>query len=206
GRTILVSAVLTLAVIFLPETRTGLPTPPPPKAAGQPAPARFFFSGPHPPPPPGGAPIRANIGDAPPPPKHQLKKNSKIIFDFNPTNAPSGTPDPYPCLDLADFLSDLKNQFYTVAFVHHEVTQHTVLPVLACREIVMSDNAEIGDVLKDQQRPLSPRVRNAYEDIAGPEKRDLVLKMLDKDLGIVKGKTGKGDIRYLGYKSGNREK
>jgi len=206
GRTILVSAVLTLAVIFWPELGTGLLTPPHSRAADQPARTGLFLSVPNPITPEVVTRIRTKIEDARTRQNQPLKKNSKIIFDFNPTNAPSGTPDPYPCLDLADYLSDLKNQFYTVAFVHHEVTQHTVLPVLACREIVMSDNAEIGDVLKDQQRPLSPRVRNAYEDIAGPEKRDLVRKMLDKDLGILKGKTGKGDIRYLGYKSGNREK
>src|SRR5262249_26170098 len=74
----------------------------------------------------------------------------KIIFDFTPgrqpTGGPSGTKDYGPCHDLAEFFLELQD-LTTVAFVHNDVTGHTVLPVLACREIVLSAEAKLGDVL-----------------------------------------------------------
>src|SRR6266850_2658631 len=60
-----------------------------------------------------------------------------IVYDFNPDNHASGSSDYGPCHDLAAFLLDL-HSVSTVAFVHNETTGHTVLPALACKEIVMS--------------------------------------------------------------------
>src|SRR5438128_5699923 len=60
-----------------------------------------------------------------------------FIFDFNPGEQaeghPSGTKEYGPCHDLAAYLLTLQ-EVKTVAFVHNEVTAHTVLPVLACTD------------------------------------------------------------------------
>ena len=67
-------------------------------------------------------------------------KVAKLIFDFNPAGHPACSEDYGACRQLADHLLNLK-QCQTVAFVHNEVTGHTVLPVLACQELVMSREA-----------------------------------------------------------------
>src|SRR5207244_10363986 len=58
----------------------------------------------------------------------------KIIYDFNPDNKPASSRDFGPCHDLAKYLLSLQD-VTTVAFVHGETTRHTVLPVLACKEV-----------------------------------------------------------------------
>src|SRR5262245_18175681 len=70
---------------------------------------------------------------------------AKIVFDFNPDGKEAASRDYGPCRDLARSLNQL-HQITTVAFVHSKVTRHTVLPILACKELVMSADAAIGDV------------------------------------------------------------
>jgi membrane-bound ClpP family serine protease len=123
------------------------------------------------------------------------RRELKIIYDFNPQNRPAGTRDFGPCHDLAVFL--LKQQdVRTVAFVHAETTRHTVLPVLACRDIVMSSEARLGEVRRDQdlQEPLSRTVLEAYREVVGDRRCPAVaLKMLDKDMEVVRATRGKGN-------------
>src|SRR5205823_1494606 len=52
-------------------------------------------------------------------------KVAKIIFDFNPAGHPALSEDYGACRDLAAHLLNLK-QCQTIAFVHNEVTGHTV--------------------------------------------------------------------------------
>jgi membrane-bound ClpP family serine protease len=139
----------------------------------------------------------------------RLPRKAVIIFDFNPTNAPTATAEPYVCIRFKDYLVGLQSTYHTVAYIHNEVTQHAVLPVLACTELVMSENAEIGDVRRGQQGPPSDTVQDAYEKLAKlrfPLRQALVLKMLDKDLGVVKGKARNGAARYVGYYRDGRGK
>src|SRR5262245_7241538 len=63
-----------------------------------------------------------------------------LVFDFNPGDRSATSNDYGACLNLAEYLLNLQN-VNTVAFVHREVTGHLVLPVLACREIVMAREA-----------------------------------------------------------------
>jgi membrane-bound ClpP family serine protease len=120
-----------------------------------------------------------------------------IIFDFNPSKGPVGTDNPYPCLELADYVLELKNNFTTVAFVHDKVTRHTVLPVLACAELVMSDNAAIGDVVGGKGGALNETMRWAYDryaKIKNPTSPALVLKMVHKNIELGKRKVGNSVI------------
>jgi membrane-bound ClpP family serine protease len=127
----------------------------------------------------------------------------KIIFDFNPQGAPSCTTDYGTCRDLATFILGLQD-VTTVAYVHISnpgverppaaVTGHTVLPVLACKEIVMSAEARIGDAVREQAGPVLPDQIQFYEHVAKSRGRypAIVLKMLDKDVEVVEGTLNNG--------------
>ncbi len=150
--------------------------------------------------------IRNQIEDARA--RHKKEAIRKIIFDFNPTDTASATPNFYVCLEFADYLVRLKNidHVYTVAYVHNPVTRHTVLPVLACTDLVMSENGALGDVQSGKGERLAPSARGAYERFAKlryPLSPDLVLKMLDRDMAILRGKTRNGVTRYVGYVPGD---
>jgi membrane-bound ClpP family serine protease len=127
---------------------------------------------------------------------------AKIIFDFNPQGYPSNTNDYGSCRELATYILGLQN-VTTVAFVHAAnqgeqplpaVTGHTVLPVIACQEIVMSVDARIGDAIRDQPGPLLPDQLQFYEYVAKSRGRypAVVLKMLDKDVEVVQGTRDNG--------------
>jgi membrane-bound serine protease (ClpP class) len=96
-----------------------------------------------------------------------------IVFDFNPHGKQSGTHNVFPCLQLKDIINRLNlGQFakcpnvLTVAYVQNDTTDHTVLPVVACREIVMSSKGRLGDILRSQTQPLAKEAKQAYEDVA----------------------------------------
>jgi membrane-bound ClpP family serine protease len=139
---------------------------------------------------------------------HPDRRGLKIVYDFNPEGYPSSTSDYGACSDLARYI--LRQQdITTIAFVHVKeaearkeipvaVTGHTVLPVLACKEIVMSKEAKIGDAWHDQNGAPDPDQRQFYETVANSRGRypAIVLKMLDKDVEVVAG-SRKGAVWYI---------
>lgn len=136
-------------------------------------------------------------------------RNLKIVFDFNPDGYPAATADYGPCRTLAEFILDL-HQVNTVAFVHNEVAGHSVLPVLACKEIVMSKGgkplqnekrsveAKLGDVLREQDRPLRDDQVLFYKQLAERTGRNpaVILKMADKSMEVIEG-TRKNAVWYV---------
>ncbi len=140
------------------------------------------------------------------------RKLQTIVFDFNPRGLPAGTTNFGPCKDLADYIHGLRlGQFQrpikTIAFVHNRVSKHTVLPVLACDQLVMSDEmdpatrqskARIGDVREGSEVPLDQSARTAYEKVAQNfASRALVFRMIDRNLVIRKVTTRDGAVLYL---------
>ncbi len=122
-----------------------------------------------------------------------------VVYDFNPGGAACASSDYGVNYNLAKFLlSDpgLQN-VTTIAFVHGEITGHRVLPVLACKEIVMAAKGKLGPVIKDHAL-LEPGERDFYEFLA--KRRGLfpavVLKMVDKDVVLMRGKL-KDDPWYI---------
>jgi membrane-bound ClpP family serine protease len=128
-----------------------------------------------------------------------------IVFDFNPKGALAGTSDFYQCQALSDYIAsvwlvgvkvrDASPKVNTIAFVHGEVSKHTVLPVLACAELVMAPESKLGDVLRGQEGQLRPAIENAYRDLARNRRSpwgDLVLRMLHPDLPIHKVQLASG--------------
>ena len=125
----------------------------------------------------------------------------KVLCDFNPDNHPSACEDFHACDKLADYLVELRNRnVRTVAYVHDEVTRHSVLPVLACEEIVFADKPlgsgerqrvpALGRVCSPG-RELRDKERSSYEKIvAGRWSPVLVQKMYDGKLIVVKKRGG----------------
>lgn len=138
------------------------------------------------------------------------QRRLKIVYDFNPDNQQSSSPLYGPCQDLAAYIRGLPPaEVTTIAFVHKDVSRHSVLPVLACQEIAMTpgDGVHIGKVGADDGEPL-PRDLDAfykdrrvryYFELAEQRGRSpaLVLKMLDKDLEVVQGTRADGSTCYV---------
>lgn len=117
------------------------------------------------------------------------RRARKIVFDFNPDGRPASTASFGECYNLAKFLERLQD-VKTIAFVHNDVSKHTVLPVLACHEIVMSKEAKLGPVVAAGAEAPDDSEARAYQKMAVARGRypAVVLKMLDKDVEVVKGK------------------
>lgn len=89
--------------------------------------------------------------------------------------------------DMARYLSsDVFNGATTVAYVPETLTGHAVLVALACDQIVMHPDAELGDAGR-YDAVIEPSVRSAYVEIAAARKTvptDVALGMLDAALEI----------------------
>lgn len=129
--------------------------------------------------------------------ERQNRSIRTIVFDFNPNGNPSSTSEPGLCTSLATYIRGLGTgvidktypNIKTIAFVHNEVSRHTVLPVLACSDIIMSDEldkktgrpkARIGDILRDREGDLTGTAEEkAYEImVRGFPAREVFLKMV----------------------------
>jgi membrane-bound ClpP family serine protease len=116
-----------------------------------------------------------------------------VVLDFNPDGKPAATADFGPCLDLQDYLIGVNRAGkFTVALVRANVTAHTVLPVLACRDVVMAKAATLGPVVGDGVTPLSESKKGIYLDTLKANSRDAALgavvqKMYDADVQLRKG-------------------
>jgi membrane-bound ClpP family serine protease len=119
-------------------------------------------------------------------------KDFKIIFVFNPEGKTNSSDEHELCLMLANGIRKLEKQgASTTAFVQGEVSRHSVLPVLACRQIVMSAKAKIGPVLRADSPAPTEVEKASYRTIATRlNSPDLVEKLFDADIAIVPGKKG----------------
>jgi membrane-bound ClpP family serine protease len=132
-----------------------------------------------------------------------------IVYDFNPgeqtTAHPSATKEYGPCHDLAAYLLTLQ-EVTTVAFVHSDVSANTVLPVLACKDIVMAADARLGNVSRDlPAKLLEDEVQfYVYEARSRNWPAAIVLKMIDRDLEVVEA-TKLGGVWYIDKKQQAQE-
>jgi membrane-bound ClpP family serine protease len=129
------------------------------------------------------------------------RRVTTIVFDFNPDGKPAQTAALGACLDLQTLIQKVHSQgVNTVAYVHNKVTGHTVLPVLTCRELVMSKNAEIGQVAAEAVDPLDERKRGFYIEALPADRRSVLVpvirKMFDPDVRLMKGKKSNGATAF----------
>jgi hypothetical protein len=129
--------------------------------------------------------------------KHKLET---IVFDFNPDGKPASTTDFGPCSDLADFIAGPLLGKKTIAFIHAPTTGHTLLPVLACKEVVMGKNGVLGPIVTEGVPSLKPYQQEAYSGLpqykrVGDRPHDrwaIVQKMFDPGVKLVKGPKREG--------------
>ncbi len=151
--------------------------------------------------------------------ERQKRNISIIVFNFNPKGQPASTSDWNSPNRLAEFIRHLQRgtvpgknypNIATAAFIQNQVTKHTVLPVLACKDIYMSDEidaktgqskARLGDVTRELGGVLGETTKLAYAGVAAQfTSPDLIARMLDPGLVLEKVKTTKGP-RYVSEKS-----
>lgn len=114
-----------------------------------------------------------------------------IVFDFSPNDKPATTGD--DGAGAADDLAELirsRPDVLTVATVRQKVSGHSVLPVLACDEIIAGPQAQLGEVVGQTDPALAPRRADAYTRVVG-QKRSKYLavarKMFDKNVQLRRG-------------------
>jgi membrane-bound ClpP family serine protease len=118
----------------------------------------------------------------------------QVVLDFNPTDKDAAGASHGAAADLAEYISKL-HDIGTIAFVHGKVTGHLVLPVLACKQIVMGKDSSLGEVVKADDPPLTDRQASAYPLILNavrPQHAAIARKMYDKDVRLAKGQKGGG--------------
>ncbi|AWM36917.1 hypothetical protein GobsT_52110 [Gemmata obscuriglobus] len=131
--------------------------------------------------------------------KNEERRISTLVLDFNPDGKPALTPNFGPCADLAKFLSAPRLAgVRTVAFVRGTVSGHTVLPVIACKEVLMAKGAAVGPVAAEGVPPLDASEQVAYKTRFNRDDRwPVVQKMFDPKVSLVRGKDAKtGATRY----------
>jgi membrane-bound serine protease (ClpP class) len=139
--------------------------------------------------------VRRKIADAI---DRQKRTIHTVVFDFNPEDQPAATPSFGASLELADVIRKLQlgepplPRVSTVAFVHDEVAKHTVLPVLACGQIIFGPKGKIGDVPRDDfnREPVRAAYRDQAKYHASP---DLALRAADADMVLRRVKTPQGE-------------
>lgn len=126
--------------------------------------------------------IQSEIDAAKTDPRRNIKK---IIFDFNPDGKEAATESFGPCLDLAEYIrTQPGNGITTVAFVHGKVTRHSVLPALACDDLVMASGSQIGQVAGGGVN-LTRVQMDSYASVAGIHRAGPVRKMFDGEVKLL---------------------
>ncbi|HEX3152456.1 MAG TPA: hypothetical protein VHR66_30560, partial [Gemmataceae bacterium] len=129
--------------------------------------------------------IKSTVDTAKNAPKQNIKT---VVFNFNPEGKDAATESFALAQELAKYIRSLtQNGVTTIAFVQGKTTRHTVLPAIACDELVMSSDARIGDVWS-KDKPLDLDEQQYYQKIAGTARAGPVSKMFDKDVKLVTAK------------------
>lgn len=120
--------------------------------------------------------IRDKINDVV---EKKRRKVKTVLFDFNPNGQTNSSGDFGTCYNLAKLINDLQlgrlhgTSYSVVAFLRGGIGQHTNLPVLACGQIVASDEFDsletrasrvfLGDMNK--AGPLTAPEKSAYHEL-----------------------------------------
>lgn len=126
-------------------------------------------------------------------------KRPTLILEFRPEAESAGEGSEFGrSHSLARFLvGDTLAAVKTVAWLPRSVKGHAVLPVLACEQIVMAKDAELGAAGIDEKL-LDETMRGAYREFATRRLTippAVALGMLDDDLEVFRATTSDG-VRY----------
>ena len=99
------------------------------------------------------------------------------------------------CYELASLISGAKlADVKTVAFFPNSVQGHAILVGLACDEIYMATDAQIGEAAIDEPQ-LTPTIRQAYREISDRRAKvphPVIEKMLDQSVELMQVETEHG--------------
>ena len=123
-----------------------------------------------------------------------------FVFEFRPKSNTAGEGNDFErSLSLARYLcGERLSGVRTVAWLPRSVKGHAVLPVLACEQIIIQKEAELGAAGSDEQGAIDALTRRCYAEIADRRKTvptAVALGLLDKDIAVYKVKTPDG-LRY----------
>lgn len=121
-----------------------------------------------------------------------------VVFDFNAGDKDMTAGNFGVGYELAKYIAGLTD-VTTVGYVHRKVTGHAVLPVLACKELVMGPQGLVGDVIGAGADQLPGFEANAYDSLVGsvrPARAAVVRKTFDPNVQLRKGRKGGGDWYY----------
>lgn len=95
------------------------------------------------------------------------------------------------CLSLSRFLLREMTGVKTVAYLPRSIQGHAVLIAMACEEIAMAPDAELGEagVGEDPARPIEPGMVGVYEEIAGARRNfptPIAVGMIDRRVEVLK--------------------
>ncbi len=121
-----------------------------------------------------------------------------IVFEFwSPEENGASTSEFERSLSLARYLTSANlERVRTVAYIPERATGHAVLVALACEEIIMGEDAILGEAGVNEQN-IAPTVRGAYTEISRRRRtvpEAIALGMLDADLQISRVTTASGDL------------
>jgi len=119
-----------------------------------------------------------------------------LVFDFSGANNQSGRGSDFGrALALARFLSSRElSGAKTVAYIPKTVMGHAVLVAMACEEIIMAPDGQIGDAGIDEsaEESVAPTVLSGYREIANRRRTipgEVAVAMLDKNVELLKVET-----------------
>lgn len=111
-----------------------------------------------------------------------------IVFDFTPDGKAASTSEIGSCRNLAYFLQQIQSTTTTVAYLHGKVSGYTVLPVLTCKELVMSKEASLGEITGETVEPIQEGDKQYFKQYFNREGQfALVQKMYDSEVKLRKG-------------------
>ncbi len=124
-----------------------------------------------------------------------------VIFEFRPdTKAASGTTRFERALALARYLaSERFRDVQTIAFLPKSVRGQAVLPVLACEQIIMAPDAELG-AAGEGETSIDAMMRSAYREISLQRRTipvAIALGMLDPTLEVTEVQLVGGGTGYV---------
>lgn len=132
---------------------------------------------------------------------HRDNRRPTLILELVPQRRHAGYgegTDFTRALSLADYLTRPEmSAVKTVAYIPRTIKGHGVLIALACEEIVMNRDAELGEAGADEDttRAINPKIVSAYREVASARRtvpEAIALGMVDRRRAILKVETDQG--------------
>jgi membrane-bound serine protease (ClpP class) len=121
-----------------------------------------------------------------------------LIFEFAPATSANNSELFLAGRLAVDLSTSLAGARRTIAYVPGPVSGYAVLPILACDEIVLGEDATLGPITPEGL-PVSPIAAATLRDLADRKGRDknLLLGMLDPSLRLREVRTADGKLHFV---------